>query len=141
MSIINWQIEPIIESVFEPNIAILAQRRDSSGHTSIVEGHVPLNFSPAKNMNGESEANLANICGIVPRMRILAVSDGSRSLKRWFLQLIGVGRDREKLKRGDIVVRLDDVNNPTFAEMREITKAYENNDLAGDGSSHGFQRY
>ena len=44
----NWDIEPIIENVFEPNIAILAQRRDLSGQDSIIEGRVSLNFAPAK---------------------------------------------------------------------------------------------
>ena len=126
----GWEVEPIIESAFEPNIVILAQRRDSSGQESIVEGRVPLSFAPAKKLNGESEVNLVNICGIVPRMRILEVSEGQKSLKGWFLRLIGIGKDREKLKPGDIVVGLADVNNPTFADMRKIAKTYENNDLA-----------
>jgi len=126
----HWQIEPIIDSVFELNISLLAERREPSGQSRLVEGRLPLSFMPSENMAGESEANLANICGMVPRMRIAAVSEEPRSLKEWFLRLLDVGRGREKLKRGDIIVGLDDVNNPTFTEMREITRAHENNDLA-----------
>ncbi len=40
----HWQIEPIIESVFEPNITILAERRESSGQESIVEGRAAYEF-------------------------------------------------------------------------------------------------
>ena len=125
----HWQIQPIIERAFEPNIPLLAERRDSSGQTSIVEGQLALNFMPSKTMAGESEANLTNICGMVPRLKIAVVTEGPRSLKRWFLRLIGVGKKREQLKPKDIIVKLADVNNPAFNEMREITKAYENNDL------------
>ena len=50
----------------------MAQRRDPSGQDSIVEGRVPLSFMPAKDVVGESEANLANICSMVPRLRIAA---------------------------------------------------------------------
>jgi regulator of sigma E protease len=125
-----WQMEPIIGNAFEPNISLLAERCEPSGQSRLVEGRLPLSFMPAKQLNEESEANLVNICGMVPRMRIAAISEGPRSLKEWFLRLLGVGKDREKLKRDDIVVGLADVNNPTFAEMRKITRAYENNELA-----------
>ena len=37
---------------------------------------------------------------------------------------------KEKLKPGDIIVGMADVNNPTYFEMREITKAYAGKDLA-----------
>lgn len=126
----HWQIEPIIERTFEPNITFSAERLEASGQPRLVEGRLALSFTPAKDLVGESEANLANICSMAPRLRIAAVSEEPRSLKEWFLQLIGVDKDKEQLKRGDIIVGLADVNNPTFTEMREITKSHENNDLA-----------
>jgi len=126
----HWQIEPIIEGTFEPNITFLAERQETSGQSRLVEGRLALSFTPAKDLVGESEANLANICSMAPRLRIAAVSEEPRSLKEWFLQLIGVDKDKEQLNRGDIIVGLADVNNPTFTEMREITRSHENNDLA-----------
>jgi regulator of sigma E protease len=126
----HWQIEPIIEGTFEPNITFSAERREASGQPHLVEGRLALSFTPAKDLVGESEANLANICSMAPRLRIAAVSEEPKSLKEWFLRLIGVGKDKEQLKRGDIIVGLADVNNPTFTEMREITRAHENKDLA-----------
>ena len=127
----HWQIEPIIEGIFEPNITFLAERREASGQSRLVEGRLALSFTPAKDLVGESEeANLANICSMVPRLRIAAVSEEPRSFKEWFLRLFGIGNERQRLKRGDIVVGLADVNNPTFTEMREITMAHENNNLA-----------
>lgn len=126
----QWQIEPIIEGTFEPNITFVAERREASGQSRLVEGRLALSFTPAKNLAGESEANLVNICSMLPRLRIAAVSEEPKSFKEWFLRLIGVGKDKEQLKRGDIIVGLADVNNPTFTEMREITRSHENNDLA-----------
>lgn len=126
----HWQIEPIIEAAFEPNITFSAERQEASGQSRLVEGRLALSFTPAKDLVGESEANLANICSMLPRLRIAAVSEEPRSLKEWFLQLFGVGNERQQLKRGDIIVGLADVNNPTFTEMREITRAHEDNDLA-----------
>jgi regulator of sigma E protease len=126
----QWQIEPIIEAAFEPNITFLAERQEASGQSHLVEGRLALSFTPAKDLVGESEANLANICSMVPRLRIAAVSEEPKSFKEWFLRLIGVGKDKEQLKRGDIIVGLADVNNPTFTEMREITRSHENSDLA-----------
>jgi regulator of sigma E protease len=125
----NWQIDPIIEGTFEPNISIKAQRQNKSGQTDIVEGHLPLGFMPVKDLSGESEVNLANICGLVPRLKIAAVSEGSRSLKNLLMRLLGISKSKEKLEAGDIIVRMADVNNPTFMEMREITRAHENNEL------------
>jgi len=128
----HWQIEPIIESSFEPNITLLAERREASGQSRLVEGRLALSFmfTPAENFVGESEANLANICSMTPRLRIAAVSEEPKSFREWFLRLFGIGNERQRLKRGDIVVGLADVNNPTFTEMREITMAHENNNLA-----------
>jgi regulator of sigma E protease len=126
----NCQIEPIVEGTFEPNITFLAERREVSGQSHFVEGRLALSFTPAKDIVGESEANLVNICSMVPRLRIAAVSEEPKSLKEWFLRLLGVGNEKQRLKRGDIVVGLADINNPTFSEMREITRAHENNDLA-----------
>jgi len=125
----NWEIESIIENAFEPNIAILAQRRDSAGQDSIVEGRVSLNFAPAKDFVGESEANLANICTMIPRMRIAAVSEETKSLKKWLTKLFGGKDTKPGLKSGDILAAIAEVENPTFFELREVTKQYENKPL------------
>jgi regulator of sigma E protease len=58
------------------------------------------------------------------------VPEEPKSFREWFLRLFGIGNERQRLKRGDIVVGLADVNNPTLTEMREITRAHENDDLA-----------
>ena len=126
-----WQVEPIIEGAFEPNITILAQRRDSAGQESIVEGRVSLSFAPAKDFVGESEANLANICTMVPRLKIAAVSsEETKSLRKWLTKLFGRKEaTKPGLKSGDILAAIADVENPTFFELREVTKQYENKPL------------
>ncbi len=126
----NWELEPIIESTFEPNITILAQRHNSSGQESSIEGHVLLNFAPAKDFVGESEANLANICTLVPRLKIAAVSsEETKSFRKLLTKLFGGKDTKPGLKSGDILAAIAEVENPTFFELREVTKQYENKPL------------
>ncbi len=127
----SWQVAPIIENVFEANVPITALRTETAGQQNIIKGHLPLSFMPSNDLREESEANLANICGIVPQLRIANIAEGPRPLKKMFRDLFSrlFGKNREKLKAGDIIIGLDDVNYPTFSEMREITIRYENKNL------------
>ena len=126
----QWQIEPIIEGIFEPNITLSAQRREASGQSHLVEGQLALSFTPANDLVGESEANLANICTMVPRLKIATVSEETKSLKKWLSKLFGGKNTEPGLKSGDILAAVAEVENPTFCELREITKQHENRSLA-----------
>ncbi len=125
-----WEIEPIIEGIFEPNITFSAQRQEASGQPHLVEGRLALSFTPAYDLVGESEANLANICGIVPRLKIAAVSTETKSLKKWLSKLFTKKNPEPGLKPGDILAAAAEIENPTFVELREITKQYEDRELA-----------
>ena len=66
---------------------------------------------------------------MVPRLKIAAVSEEPKSLKEWLIKLFG-GKDiKPRLKPGDILAAAADIENPTFSELREVTKRYENKPL------------
>jgi regulator of sigma E protease len=122
----NWRFEEIVESTFEPNVPILAQRKDASGQTQLVEGRVALVFPAVTSTADENEENLVNICGMIPRMRI---ADVKMTFKQRLLKRLGLKDKTERLKEGDIIVGIGSVENPTYAEMREITNEFENKEL------------
>jgi regulator of sigma E protease len=129
----NWRYEQIVKGTFEPNATLLAERKDSSGQTQLVEGHINLVFPATTGQKDDSdlssvalaksEANLANICGMVPRMRIVPVSS---SFKDWLHR----SKDKEaRLKDGDIIAAVGDIENPTYSEMRQLINEYEGRKL------------
>ena len=122
----NWRFDEIVESTFEPNVPILAQRKDASGQTQVVEGQLALVFPAVMDTADENEENLANICGMIPRLRI---ADVSMTLKQRLLKRLGLKNKTERLKEEDIIVSIGSVENPTYAEMREITNEFENKEL------------
>ncbi len=122
-----WRFEQIVGNTFEPNVKLLAERKNSSGQTQLVEGHIDLVFPVTKEAGSEFEANLSNICGMVPRMRVVGVV---KTFKERLLEFLGLAGKKPRLQVGDIIVGLADVNYPTYTEMREIITAYESNDLS-----------
>jgi regulator of sigma E protease len=125
----NWQLEEIVERIFAPDVVLHAERSDSSGRAQLVEGRVALGFAATEIPDVNSEADLLNICSIVPRLRI-TVTGEEGSFKDRLLELLRMANKKERLKTGDIIVGMADVNNPTYFEMREITRAYAGKDLA-----------
>lgn len=120
----HWEFERVVESVFDPNVKLLAERKDASGQPQIVDGHIDLVFPAAREI-GDDE--VSNVCGIVPRMRIAGVE---RTFKQRLLEFFGLADKKPMLEVGDIIVGLADVNYPTYTEMRQITTANESNDLS-----------
>jgi regulator of sigma E protease len=133
----SWQFKNVVDRTFEPNVVLLAERGESSGQTQLVESRVSLAFPAVIRPAGETEADLASICGMVPRMRITEVFDESRSVKEWLLRLlsrVGIARpkagdDAARLKPADIIVAVADVENPTYPELRQTITAYEGKTL------------
>jgi regulator of sigma E protease len=133
----HWQLQEIVQQTFAPDIAVLAERPKPSGEAQWVETRLALSFASIVHPAGETEADLANICSIVPRLRITAVSDEPRSVKEWLLRLLAkvgfarpkAGEGAARLKPADIIVAVADVENPTYSELRQQTMAYEGKKL------------
>ena len=64
-------------------------------------------------------ANKLDVLGLIPRLRVVSVLEGSRA-------------DKAGLKAGDIIVRYADNPSPTFTELQEINKRFADD---GDGTT------
>ena len=96
----NWQFEEMLDGRFEPKITLLAQRKEKSGEEQLIEGHLKLGYPAPVISADENETGLSNVCGMIPRMRITAVS---RTFSDWFRGLLHLKQNGEKLKAGDII--------------------------------------
>jgi len=131
-----WQMQKVIEGTFAADVAVLAERRQSSGKLELVETRLSLHPVAATDPNVQTEADLANICTIVPRLRITGVVGKPVSFKERLLGLlsrVGLGGakvdDTPRLKAGDIIVAVADVEKPTYLELRQLTNEYEDKEL------------
>jgi regulator of sigma E protease len=106
-----WQLEEIILRTYQPNIAMKVERQNNGGEAQILDISLPmaLNNSLAEI---ETESQLNHVCSLVPRLRITQVASGPKSLMP-----------------GDVVLRIGDVNSPTYKEMRDITTAFDGKNL------------
>ena len=114
----NWEFVEMLRNAIEPEVTLSVERIGKDGKTELVETRIPLNYQ-AVNGETDSEYDLGNICSMVPRLRITGVSD--------VVYMIADGADT--LQVGDIILAADDVNNPTYKELRDITTDFEDKDL------------
>ncbi|UCG49148.1 MAG: site-2 protease family protein [Phycisphaerales bacterium] len=140
----HWEMTDAVEDILEPEVTLLAERTGEGQATSVIESSMDLDWLYADRINVESEGELYHVCSMVPRLRISYVSEAAAkgNPTRWgrirdsLLGLFGVRRAKQAdvakgpvLEVGDIVVKIGDVNYPTYAEMRRVTKAYKDRTL------------
>ncbi|NQV32125.1 MAG: site-2 protease family protein [Phycisphaeraceae bacterium] len=106
-----WQLEEIIRMTCQPDVAIQVERQVAEGETQNVEVSLPLALNNSRS-EVKLESELNHVCSLVPRLRITQVASGPKSLMP-----------------GDVVLRIGDVNSPTYKEMRDLTTAFEGQDL------------
>ena len=106
-----WELEDIIEDGFASLVTVVAERMKEGGAVELIESRIGVEMLHA---GGEvkKESDLGHIYSMVPRLRVTAVTNDSG------------------LKPGDIIVRVGDIKNPTYKELRDITEAHEDKDMA-----------
>ena len=102
-----WQLEQIVLATYQANISIRVERQVDGDEPQQVEVSLPLALNNSR-AEVASEAELNQVCSLVPRLRITQVGSGP-----------------ESLMPGDVVLRIGDVNSPTYKDMRDLTKAFE----------------
>jgi regulator of sigma E protease len=108
----------MVQNAFKPEVTLQVERPYPVSHkVEQVESRIPLTISVARR-EVKSESDLSHICFMVPRLRITDVLS----------EEAGVGASN--LKSGDIILAAGDVENPTYAELRDITTRYEKKELA-----------
>jgi regulator of sigma E protease len=116
-----------------PTVTVLAERKAASGSSELIESKISLNLG-FETIDVASESELEHIYSIVPRLRIETVSQRPAGIKERLMSLSG-GRKKksdatDKLQSGDIILAVGDIENPTYKEMREVTKEYDGKDMA-----------
>jgi len=117
----NWELEGIIQDALVPEVTLSAERTRDSGKVELIKSKIRLILSHANNYDIESESDLNHIYSMVPRLQIIAVASE---------QVSTVGDSGPSLQRGDIILAIGDVENPTYKEMRDVTTEYEEKELA-----------
>ena len=125
-----WQMDKIIRNSAAPTATLTVQR---GSDTADIE--VPL-FTMPQVYNFETSYDLAHYFSLVPRLKIDTVVDRTVETS-WKTSVINFWRktvlrqqaalkDKSPLEDGDIIVKIADTENPTFAQMRAITAEHDN---------------
>ncbi len=133
----GWELEDALGDALGPHVMLSAERTNvASKAITLIEAKIALEWYVAGNYDVADDSELSHICGIVPRLRISNVSPktAKEGVLRSLLRRLGV---REKtvekepgLEKGDIVLAVGDVENPTYKELRDITEQYEGKTLS-----------
>jgi RIP metalloprotease RseP len=129
-----WQMEKIINNSYASSVSMLAERSSGRQKSELVKTTIPLKWPV------ETGSGLANVCSMVPRLRVLSASTPRQNIIyrilfniKTLLAQEGIGQKPEryqlKLEPNDIIISAGDVKYPTYSELRNLTDSYENKDL------------
>ncbi len=110
-----WQFEDAMASSLTATAKLtVARAYPTDSNTSVVDVEMPL-FCAAQLPNFRNEFDLAHIYSMVPRLKAMEMIEPS-------------GEDG--LKKGDILVKVGEVENPTYKDLREQTEASKDKKLS-----------
>ena len=117
-----WQLQQIVGEIFEPTVTLKAERvSESNGKTGqgveLVEGTARLGIN-SSSKKPASKFDYVNIYTLVPRLKVVEVLDNGDLLRyeRW-------------LKKGDVVVKVADTEDPNFRQFREIIEKFRDKNM------------
>jgi len=133
-----WQMNELVEKTFAPSAVLTVSRCWPKGSDpSVAEVTVPMMCEPAI-ANFRSEYDLAGIYSMAPRLKVFIAYEAPLApgvkLKNWLLRCIGKPQLQKMppepvLKKGDVLLKVGDVANPTYRELREQTIAHKDKEL------------
>lgn len=137
-----WDFAPILERTYTPTVRLSTERKTKDKKTELIDRDLALSWNVGDGVPDQNELELRHIHSMVPRLRVTAVNEVARKgpernltgriLDR-ILGLIGKGAKPETvisdLKVGDVILEVGGVQNPTYNEMRRVTKEHEDQDL------------
>jgi RIP metalloprotease RseP len=121
-----WELADVLKETLEPAMQVTAVRTDIiTGKESEVQASIPLELvvNPTR---GEKEANLEHIGSMVPRLKVFGVAPKGKMKQLWenVLVKLRIMQKPDALYEGDIILSADDLQNPTYAELREVVQKY-----------------
>lgn len=116
----EWTFDSIVRQTLSPNVTITARRPGPSGAAERVHAEMPLAWLAGRG-EVKSEADLANLYSIVPRLRVLHDQKRRPGAE---------DSPSQRLRAGDIILAVGDIENPTYLELRETTVKFEDKPLS-----------
>ena len=112
----HWELGQVVETALVPQVTLTVERaaedRPRGGPVERVDLQIPTELTHATR-EVTSDADLNYIGSLVPRLRVTGTMD-----------------TQSMLQKGDVILAIGDVNEPTFKELREVVNAHANRDLA-----------
>ncbi|MFA5293185.1 MAG: site-2 protease family protein [Phycisphaerae bacterium] len=100
-----WQYSDKMQAVFEPMVTLSFQR---PGQTEPVVFKDRLEYIAYMEYQEDGTFVPAQFCGLIPRLKIISIEKSDVN---------------EILHKGDVIVQIEDVPNPTYKELRQATVA------------------
>jgi regulator of sigma E protease len=134
------QLNKLIGESLQPEGVLAVERTEAqTGQKTMVDVKLPLYLSPTKD-NFKTGYDLAHVHSLIPRLKILSMPDRTKpptfkdKLISWWRQKILrkplPDEAGPSLEIGDIIVKVGDTENPTFTELREVTKAHKDKPMS-----------
>lgn len=134
------QLSELIRGSGQPEGVLTLERGNTqTDKKSLVDVKVPLYLSPTKD-NFKTVYDLAHVHSLIPRLKILSMPDRTKpptfkdKLLSWWSEKILRKPPADEmgpfLEVGDIIVKVGDTENPTFTELREVTKAHKDKPMS-----------
>lgn len=114
-----WELDQVIQQAFVPEVKISAERIDPvSKEIRLIETKVRLRLAIPMRPDTSESALSSGVYSLVPRLRITDV-------------LPGKDKDKAKpsLRRGDIILAIGNIENPSYQQMRDITMEHEGKEM------------
>jgi regulator of sigma E protease len=107
----HWQFQKAVEASLSHKVTLAVDRPGPSGRVDRMDVQIPTDLS-ALALGATSQSDLSHVGPLIPRLAVAETSDSQTALQR-----------------SDVVLAVGDVNNPTFAELRDVVDAHNNRDL------------
>jgi regulator of sigma E protease len=142
-----WQFREIIENSLLSQATLTLERTDpKTKQKSSIDVELPLVWT-YNNPNFRTHFDLAHVYSMIPRLKVVGIPEESLFIKwkkniiAWIEKLVALFRkdskpapkDSEKkphLQVGDIILKVAQLENPTYQQLREVTTEYEDKNLS-----------
>jgi regulator of sigma E protease len=121
----SWELVAAARATVGPSLKITAERPTGKQGTELVETQLPLDWTVANGGQKGAEVDLHQVYSMVPRLRVLA----SQTKQPRAVPPGDQSEEVDSLRAGDVIVAINDVNDPTYQELRDITAQYEGKPL------------
>ena len=112
-----WEFNEAIRDIYTDRVPVRAERKISGDATQVVDTMLDLQYLPVAGRD-KTGYLLSHIYSMVPRLKVGSIREPKHQQD-----------ESLSLKEEDIIVQIGDVKDPNFVEMREVTRAHNEQEL------------